>query len=49
MEANFRVKVYIPEEVLNIPDTKLILKSLKLIPVEEMQEKCLSLLNPVLL
>ncbi|WP_454046482.1 hypothetical protein [Chryseobacterium sp. Marseille-Q8038] len=43
--SNFQNEMYIPEEILNVPGTKLIFKVIKAYTVEEMQEKCLSLLR----
>ncbi|MDW9381907.1 hypothetical protein [Chryseobacterium sp. JV558] len=43
--SNFQSEIYIPKEILNVPDTKLIFKVIKAYTVEEMQEKCLSLLK----
>lgn len=43
--SNFQSEIYIPKEILNIPDTKLIFKVIKAYTIEEMQEKCLSLLK----
>jgi hypothetical protein len=43
--SNFQSEIYIPEEVLNVPNMKLIFKVVKAYTVEEMQEKCLSLLR----
>ncbi|WP_298416759.1 hypothetical protein [uncultured Kordia sp.] len=43
--SNFQAEIYIPAEVLNIPDTKLSYKVIKAYTVAEMQEKCLSLLQ----
>ncbi|PIF44829.1 hypothetical protein CLU96_1825 [Chryseobacterium sp. 52] len=43
--SNFQDEIYIPDEMLNIPDTKLIFKVIKAYSAEEMTEKCLSLLK----
>ncbi len=43
--SHFQSEIYIPEEILNVPDTKLVFKVIKAYTVEEMQEKCLSLLQ----
>lgn len=43
--SQFRSEVYIPYEVLNIPDLKLTFKVIKAYTAEEMTEKCLSLLR----
>lgn len=43
--SDFQSEIYIPAEVLNIPDMKLIFKVIKAYTAEEMQEKCLSLLK----
>ncbi|MGL6125573.1 hypothetical protein [Chryseobacterium artocarpi] len=43
--SDFQSEIYIPKEILNVPDTKLIFKVIKAYTVEEMQEKCLSLLK----
>lgn len=43
--SNFQDEIYIPDEVLNIPNTKLIFKVIKAYTAEEMVEKCLSLLK----
>nr|WP_315029010.1 hypothetical protein [uncultured Chryseobacterium sp.] len=43
--SNFKSEIYIPKEIVNVPDTKLIFKVIKAYTVEEMQEKCLSLLK----
>lgn len=43
--TNFTTEVYIPDEVLDVPDVKLSYKVIKAYTVEEMTEKCLSLLR----
>lgn len=43
--SNFQNEIYIPNEVLNIPDLKLNFKVIKAYTEEEMQEKCLSILK----
>ncbi|WP_250253348.1 hypothetical protein [Chryseobacterium sp. Marseille-Q3244] len=43
--SNFHSEIYIPQEILNVPDVKMIFKVIKAYTVEEMQEKCLSLLR----
>ncbi|MGU3373805.1 hypothetical protein [Chryseobacterium sp. M5A1_1a] len=43
--SNFQDEIYIPNEVLNIPGTKLIFKVIKAYSINEMTEKCLSLLK----
>lgn len=43
--SNFQNEIYIPNEVLNIPDLKLNFKVIKAYTEEEMQEKCLSILR----
>lgn len=43
--SNFQNEIYIPNEILNVPDLKLIFKVIKAYTQEEMQEKCLSLLK----
>jgi len=43
--SDFRDEIYIPDEVLNIPDIKLIYKVIKGYSKKEMQDKCLSLLR----
>jgi len=43
--SNFQNEMYIPNEVLNVPDSKLIFKVIRAYTQEEMQEKCLSLLK----
>ena len=43
--SHFRGEVYIPYEVLNIPDLKLTFKVIKAYTAEEMTKKCLSLLR----
>jgi len=43
--SHFQNEMYIPNEVLNIPDVKLNFKVIKAYTKEEMQEKCLSLLR----
>ncbi|MEP5339131.1 MAG: hypothetical protein ABJL44_01565 [Algibacter sp.] len=44
-ESNFQDEVYIPVEVLNIPDLKLVYKVVKASSIDEMKQKCLSLLQ----
>ena len=43
--SNFQDEIYIPDEVLSVPDVKLVYKVIKAYSVEEMTEKCLSLLK----
>ncbi|WP_299836203.1 hypothetical protein [uncultured Tenacibaculum sp.] len=43
--SNFKSEIYIPSEVLDVPDLKLVYKVIKAYTVEEMTEKCLSLLQ----
>lgn len=43
--SNFQDEVYIPNEILEIPDVKLSYKVIKAYSVDEMTEKCLSLLT----
>lgn len=43
--SNFRDEIYIPNEILDIPDLKLTYKVIKGYTVEEMTDKCLSLLK----
>ena len=43
--SNFNSEIYIPSEILNVPDLKLVYKVVKAYTVEEMTEKCLSLLQ----
>lgn len=43
--SNFQNEIYIPKEILNVPDLKLTFKVIKAYTQEEMQEKCLSLLK----
>ena len=43
--SDFQSEIYIPNEILNVPDMKLVLKVIKAYSVEEMQEKCLALLR----
>ncbi|MCA6068290.1 hypothetical protein JI747_013940 [Chryseobacterium sp. RG1] len=43
--SNFQNEIYIPNEVLNIPDLKLNFKVIKAYTEEEMREKCLSILR----
>jgi len=43
--SNFQNEMYIPNEVLNVPDLKLAFKVVKAYTKEEMQEKCLSVLK----
>lgn len=43
--SDFQNEIYIPKEVLNVPDLKLNFKVIKAYTEEEMQEKCLSLLK----
>ncbi|WP_210149802.1 hypothetical protein [Chryseobacterium scophthalmum] len=42
---DFQNEIYIPKEILNVPDLKLNFKVIKAYTQEEMQEKCLSLLR----
>ncbi|HCM36199.1 hypothetical protein [Chryseobacterium sp.] len=43
--SNFQDEIFIPNEVLNIPEMKLTFKVIKAYSVDEMTEKCLSLLK----
>lgn len=43
--SNFQDKIYVPSEVLNIPDLKLTFNVIKGYSEEELKEKCLSLLK----
>ncbi|MFK7748895.1 MAG: hypothetical protein AB8B65_10915 [Kordia sp.] len=43
--SNFQAEIFIPTQVVNIPDVKLSYKVIKAYTVAEMQEKCLSLLQ----
>lgn len=43
--SDFQSEIYIPNEILNVPEMKMIFKVIKAYTVEEMQEKCLSLLR----
>lgn len=43
--SGFQDEIYIPEEILNVPETNLIFKVFKAYSEEEMTEKCLSLLG----
>ncbi|WP_294264797.1 hypothetical protein [uncultured Chryseobacterium sp.] len=43
--SDFRGEIFIPNEVLNVPDLKLTFKIIKAYTEEEMTEKCLSLLS----
>lgn len=43
--SNFEDEIYIPDEILNIPDLKLTYKVIKAYNKEQMKEKCLSLLK----
>lgn len=43
--SHFQDEIYIPNEVLNVPDLKLAFKVIKAYTQEELQEKCLSLLK----
>ncbi|WP_175622821.1 hypothetical protein [Chryseobacterium schmidteae] len=43
--SDFQNEIYIPKEILNVPDLKLTFKVIKAYTQEEMQEKCLSLLR----
>lgn len=43
--SDFRGEIFIPNEVLNVPDLKLTFKVIKAYTEEEMTEKCLSLLS----
>lgn len=43
--SDFQNEIYIPAEILNIPDMKMVFKVIKACTVEEMQEKCISLLR----
>lgn len=43
--SDFQSEIYIPDEILNVPDMKLSFKVIKAYSAEEMQEKCLALLR----
>lgn len=43
--SNFQDEIYIPKEVLEIPDTKVVFKVVKAYPKEVMTKKCLELLQ----
>lgn len=43
--SNFQEEIYIPDEVLNIPEMKLTFKVIKAYSPDQMTEKCLSLLK----
>ncbi|WP_294198145.1 hypothetical protein [uncultured Chryseobacterium sp.] len=43
--SDFKSEIFIPNEVLNVPDLKLTFKIIKAYTEEEMTEKCLSLLS----
>ncbi|WP_312993718.1 hypothetical protein [Chryseobacterium flavum] len=43
--SDFQSEIYIPAEILNVPDMKMVFKVIKAYTVEEMKEKCLSLLR----
>jgi hypothetical protein len=43
--SNFQDEVYIPDEVLNVPDVKLIYKVIRAYTKKEMTDKCLGLLK----
>ncbi len=43
--SNFQDEIYIPEEVLNVPDLKLVFKVIKGLNKEELISKCLDLLQ----
>ncbi|MEG0926224.1 hypothetical protein [Chryseobacterium sp.] len=43
--SNFQDEIYIPNEVLNIPEMKITFKVIKAYSVDEMTDKCLSLLK----
>lgn len=43
--SNFQDEIYIPNEVLKIPDTKIVFKVVKAYPKEIMTQKCLELLQ----
>lgn len=43
--SNFQNEIYIPDEVLNVPGMKLHFKMIKAYSLDEMTEKCLSLLE----
>lgn len=43
--SNFQNEIYIPNEIVNVPNLKLNFKVIKAYTKEEMQEKCLSLLK----
>lgn len=43
--SNFQEEIYIPEEVLDIPDSKVVFKVVKAFSKDEMTQKCLQLLQ----
>lgn len=43
--SNFQAEIYIPQEVLKIPDTKLVYKVILAYSEEEMRSKCLNILR----
>ena len=43
--SDFQDEIYIPNEVLEIPDTKIVFKVVKAYPIEKMKQKCLELLQ----
>lgn len=43
--SNFKDKIYIPDEILNLPEVKLSYKVIRAYSKEEMTDKCLSLLK----
>lgn len=43
--SDFQDEIYIPNEVLEIPDTKIVFKVVKAYPIERMKQKCFELLQ----
>jgi hypothetical protein len=43
--SNFKDEIYIPDEILNVPDVKLTYKVIRSYSIAEMTEKCLALLK----
>lgn len=43
--SNFQDEIYIPDEVLEVPDVKLTFKVVKALPIDELVEKCLNMLR----
>lgn len=43
--SSFQDEIYIPDEILNVPNAKIVFKVIKGLSTEEMTEKCLSLLK----